>query len=452
MAKAPDLEPIREAIDVADFPEALRRLAAVAGPRLDAPTRGQIMALRVICQRRAGQVEAARDEARGAVRDHGQDEPYLFGAAKEFANMGDFQLAEELLRELCQLDPDSHDYAFYLATVLAREDRLEEADRAFDEVIGLDPGHAPTYLHKANGLYQIGELESATRVYAHYLKLKPDDAGAWLSAATAHSELEQYEAAYEAFERATALDPGGADIGYNWAITAIARRDRATLADALERIERHCPRDWRAAATRALLHEYDGDIQGGWIAARRSVELADKQETEEDLLGAIVSCLKYAIRHGLTTPATDILERCFAEDLFDADVLESLRLLNDQSSPNAGEYEVVLDCAISPLLAEDMNDKRLAEDPDYRLVRHFQVYAENDEHAGNIVLQFEAHAGNTDLVIQSIQELRRGFSALLGITYRSRGYLIHLEPHAEAGTADDWSEEDEDGGYFFPRF
>lgn len=454
MMVAPDLEPIREFIDVGDFPTALRHLVALDGAELEDSQRGQVLALRVICHRRAGRLDLARGAARGAIRDEGENEAYLFGAAHEFADMGDFQLAEELLRELCQLDPDSHQYCFFLATVLDREDRVEEASALYDEAIGLDPTYAHNYLHKAHCLQDLGQLDAAIRVYQHYLKLAPEDANEWMSLATALSDMEAYEAAYEAFKQATDLEPTAAATWYNWAISAIRRRDRLTLASCLERIEKLAPRDWRSAATRALLHEYDGDVQGGWIASRRAIELADRQdEGEDERIGAIVACLNYAVRHNLTTPATDILERCFSEDLFDADVLDALRTLNDQRCDAAGEYEVVLDSAVPPLMAEELDDRRVLEDERYRLVRHYQVFAESEEHATNIVLQFEAHAGATDLVVQSVAELRRDVVAVLGIAFRSRGYLVYLEDPSESDEPDEgWDDEADGDGFFFPRF
>lgn len=457
-----DLDPVRELLDAGEIRTALRQLSDLGRRPCSVADRGRLLALEVVGQRRAGHFREAYRVAREAVRQSGTDHDYLHGAALEFAEMGELVLAEELLREVCELQPEVHLPVFHLATVLDRDGRLEEANKLYSEAIELDPSYAPNYNHLAACLRDLDQPAAAIVAYRHYLKLVPSDAYEWVSLALVLSDREQYEDAYAAFTQARDLDPRAPSTSYNWAITAVQRQDRCTLTRCVAALEEHTPADWRAAATRALLHEYDGDLQGGWLAARRAVELADGRgrEHEEDLLGAISACLRYASRHHFAALATDLLARCFAEELFDDDVLDAIRLLQDRWSDSAGDYEVALEFAVPPSVAASVPEPPGEDLDECRFVRHYQVFADTREEAVRLASTFEERCGATDIELLEVEELKRGFEACLGIAFRSSGYLLYpddgeAEDDRDLGPDDDAPEpgpDEQDHGFFFPRF
>ena len=84
-----------------------------------------------------------------------------------------WKAAEQALRQLTQIRPESVDAWINLTMVLARLDRLDEAEAVGQKAVAIDPTSAGAYGNLARVLWQQGKTEAATRAIDRSVELNP---------------------------------------------------------------------------------------------------------------------------------------------------------------------------------------------------------------------------------------------------------------------------------------
>ncbi|MEG4328844.1 GNAT family N-acetyltransferase [Microcoleus sp. herbarium5] len=113
----------------------------------------------------------------------------LYGLGVLMRQKGEYQTAENLLKNLLQVQPNSIKALFSLGNLYQAQDRLSEAIEAYHQVLALQPDAIAAYNNIGYALQQQGQWEEAIAYYQKALELKPDCVEAEVNLANAlHAE------------------------------------------------------------------------------------------------------------------------------------------------------------------------------------------------------------------------------------------------------------------------
>ncbi len=98
----------------------------------------------------------------------------LYGLAVLMRQKGEYQTAENLLKDLLQIQPNSIKGLFSLGNLYQAQDRLSEAIETYHQVLALQPDAIAAYNNLGYALQQQGKWEDAITCYQKALELQPD--------------------------------------------------------------------------------------------------------------------------------------------------------------------------------------------------------------------------------------------------------------------------------------
>jgi tetratricopeptide (TPR) repeat protein len=98
----------------------------------------------------------------------------LYGLGVLMRQKGEYQTAENLLKNLLQVQPNSIKALFSLGNLYQAQDRLSEAIEAYHQILALQPDAIATYNNLGYALQQQGKWEDAIAYYQKAVELKPD--------------------------------------------------------------------------------------------------------------------------------------------------------------------------------------------------------------------------------------------------------------------------------------
>jgi tetratricopeptide (TPR) repeat protein len=162
------------------------------------------------------------------VDPHHEDALQLLGLLSLQA--GDSGAAIHYLSQAIQLRPDWAEVGANLGVALATQGRLDEAVASFRQALRLKPDYASAHYNLAGALRQQGQLGEAVASYREALRFRPDNADALTNLGNALTELARLDEAVLCYRDALRLRPGSAETHYN---LAGALRQQDKLAEAV---------------------------------------------------------------------------------------------------------------------------------------------------------------------------------------------------------------------------
>src|ERR1043165_5449418 len=120
---------------------------------------------------------------------------------------GNVEQAEEIYRQITQLDPTDVTSRIHLADILVRANRLDEAGECIHEVIRIDPNRADAHFRLGNVARRSGQLIEAVACYREALRIDPNHQPACLNLGVALRELNELVEAIACFKKALEINP-----------------------------------------------------------------------------------------------------------------------------------------------------------------------------------------------------------------------------------------------------
>jgi tetratricopeptide (TPR) repeat protein len=156
----------------------------------------------------AGRLEAAAVLVDRLERDHaGVPETWLLAGRLQLLRK-EFGGAEQSLRRLLQLDPQSTQGLFQLGMVMLGQNRFTEAAEIFQQATLLKRDFGPAYFNRAFALGRNGQWRDAVAPFQECIKYNPEYLQAYLLLADVHLQLGETLRAIEVLDQAERLSPG----------------------------------------------------------------------------------------------------------------------------------------------------------------------------------------------------------------------------------------------------
>lgn len=118
-----------------------------------------------------------------------------------------FQLAEELYRQVLQRDAQQFDAWHLLGVIAQQKGDHASAIQLFGKALSIDADQAKVHCNLGSALHASGRSEDALACYERALALQSDYAMAWNNRANALRSLGRFSEALDSFDRAITLDP-----------------------------------------------------------------------------------------------------------------------------------------------------------------------------------------------------------------------------------------------------
>lgn len=185
--------------------------------------------------------------------------------------------------------PQARAYAHYISAVVQeRRGRLDLAMDSLNEVAALDPEAVTPLLGLLRAHRRQGDLESALKVSRRATALQPGNADLWLIQGESHHALQQFDEAITCFNKAIELRPDDL-LGYGALVEVQEQRnDMVAAVDIYERLIARNP------GSAALYYQLAGtltqinDREGAMAAYRKVVELEPRVVQAHLLLGVLL--------------------------------------------------------------------------------------------------------------------------------------------------------------------
>ncbi|MBU0638298.1 MAG: sulfatase-like hydrolase/transferase [Planctomycetes bacterium] len=149
-----------------------------------------------------------------------------------------YELAEQQLQRLLQLEPASPFGLHLLAQCYFFQDRIDEATAAVQRLLEARPHDARAHTMLGRCLVARQEYARAITAFERAIELRPDDFDTWFHLGAAHTKLESWPDAQAAYRRALELQPTSFDARYRRAECLAASGDHsAAVAEARRLVE-----------------------------------------------------------------------------------------------------------------------------------------------------------------------------------------------------------------------
>lgn len=256
--------------------------------------------LGVIAQQ-VGQYELAIQLIRAAMEHNPHSADYPFNLGNTFLLQGNLPDAAASYRRTIALDAAHVDALHSLANVLAEQSEFAESQDLFRRVLELQPNHAEARYNLGNLKRKRGDLSSAIVCYRQALQLRPDCAGFHYNLAhTLHQLGARQEAAAE-YRQVLRLTPGDAEAHYNLGIVLQEQGEFSQAGEALRSALLLRPDYAEALSNLGAVLQLQDDFSAAAEAFHRAIafkpELAEAHSNlggnlwrQGDLAGALASC------------------------------------------------------------------------------------------------------------------------------------------------------------------
>ncbi|MBE9186359.1 tetratricopeptide repeat protein [Microcoleus sp. LEGE 07076] len=123
--------------------------------------------------------------------------------------------AENLYRQIVEVEPDSANVLCLLGIALRQQGRVAEAIDFYDRAIAQNPDFVEAHLNKAHVLLDVGEYQRAIVSYEQVIKIKPNSALACNKLGWLKQQLGDTDSAIAYYQTALASDPNLVETAHN---------------------------------------------------------------------------------------------------------------------------------------------------------------------------------------------------------------------------------------------
>jgi tetratricopeptide (TPR) repeat protein/ADP-heptose:LPS heptosyltransferase/glycosyltransferase involved in cell wall biosynthesis len=150
--------------------------------------------------------------------------------AWEYHQAGRLLEAENLYRQIIEVQPESANVLCLLGIAARQQGRIGEAIDRYEQAIAQKPDLVEAHLNKANVLLDIGESQSAIDCYEQVVQLAPDCAAAHNNLGWLKQQLGETDAAILHYQNAIAVNPNLPETVHN---LANLFKDKGLLSEAI---------------------------------------------------------------------------------------------------------------------------------------------------------------------------------------------------------------------------
>lgn len=140
----------------------------------------------------------------------------LFSKAVSLSNMGQYDGAVKIYRELVEKKPENARYHYGLGVALHELERYEEAWEEKQEALKLEADNAQYYNSIGVTLHELKRYKEALKEKKKALEMDPDNSKYYDSLGVTLYELGHYEEALEKMKKALEMDPSDVSHHYNF--------------------------------------------------------------------------------------------------------------------------------------------------------------------------------------------------------------------------------------------
>jgi len=157
---------------------------------------------------RAGNLDAALDWYRKALRSAGEDPDLLYEIANVEVKKGQLAEARKSLTRALAADPGHTRSRYLLAGILSASGERDKALGEYERVIREDPGNEEAYIHLSTLLAEQGEFARAEATLGDLIARDPDSYLGYYYRGRIEASQRKYDAALADFDKAVSIAPG----------------------------------------------------------------------------------------------------------------------------------------------------------------------------------------------------------------------------------------------------
>ena len=132
-------------------------------------------------------------------------------SAHDYHLEGYLEKAEDIYREILNVQPDHATVFNDLGNLLQEKGKLEEAINCYQKAIELNPIFSGPYYNLGETLQDIGQFDEAIGCYKKVIELNPDFAGAYYNLGVILQEKRQFDEAITNYQKVLKLNSNNAD-------------------------------------------------------------------------------------------------------------------------------------------------------------------------------------------------------------------------------------------------
>ncbi len=149
-----------------------------------------------------------------------------FDQALQNHKKNNFQVAENLYKDVLKIDPSHFQSIFLLGTLSITIKNFDRAIQLLNQAILIQPNHAQSYSNLGAVYKELGKTENAMSYYQKAINIKPDYADAHNNLGVVFNELDEIQKAITCYQKAINIKPDYAEANYN-------------LGNALHKLNKH---------------------------------------------------------------------------------------------------------------------------------------------------------------------------------------------------------------------
>jgi len=126
-----------------------------------------------------------------------------------------FQVAENLYKEILKTNPNHFGSIFYLGTLFVQTERFELAKPLLQKAIQINPNYAQAHNNLGAALKELGEYQKAINYCQKAIQIQPNLGSAYINLGLIFQELDKYQKAIDCYKKLSQVQPNSANAHQN---------------------------------------------------------------------------------------------------------------------------------------------------------------------------------------------------------------------------------------------
>jgi predicted O-linked N-acetylglucosamine transferase (SPINDLY family) len=206
----------------------------------------------------------------------------------QYLQAGDFERAEETVRQLLRAEPSNFQGLCLLGRIRQARGRPDEALVLFQQAVNLDSQSADAYNLAGLALAQLRQPDRAKAYLEEALRLNPFHAAAFGNLGKVHLLHDRGDEALACFREAVRLQPNNVEAVNNLALVLIARREFHEARAVLECVDESSPAYPLVLISLSLIHFEMGELPLALSVAERVVQIQPQLPAARNQAGAVL--------------------------------------------------------------------------------------------------------------------------------------------------------------------